>query len=121
MGFMVSLSLLLGKLCILALHYRFFGHIDRVRHQIYWTTALCTPLLAACVVFPVLSAPPPGKPWGVPNTHNQENTVVAMAIGVENLFVDLIILYIPVPSVISMNLSRKKKGGVLAIFLTGSM
>jgi hypothetical protein len=82
MVFMVSLSLLLVKLRILDLHFRFFGHIDRVRHQIYWTTALCTPLLAACVVFLVLAAPPPGKPWGVPNSHNQESKFVAMAIGV---------------------------------------
>ena len=37
------------------------------------------------------------------------------------MIIDLIILYIPIPSVIGMNLSRKKKGGVLVIFLTGLM
>ena len=44
-----------------------------------------------------------------------------MAIGIENTIVDLLILYIPIPTIMTLNLSRPKKNGVLVIFLTGSM
>jgi hypothetical protein len=44
-----------------------------------------------------------------------------MMIGIENILTDLLIFYIPIPIIMKMNLSPKKKGGVLAIFLTGLM
>jgi hypothetical protein len=121
MAFTVALSLLLGKLCLLTLLYRVFGHIDRVRHQIYWTGVLCFPLLASCAISPVLASPPLGKPWGTENPHNKEGSIVTVAIGATNIVVDLLIVYMPLPSIASLNLSRKRKVGVLAIFLTGSM
>ncbi|PSN62396.1 hypothetical protein BS50DRAFT_638042 [Corynespora cassiicola Philippines] len=120
-AFLIALSLFLGKMCLLTLYYRFFGHIDLVRHQLYWTGALCFPLLAACIIAPVLASPPLGKPWGTENPHNEEGSIVSMAIGIENTIVDLLILYIPIPTIMTLNLSRPKKNGVLVIFLTGSI
>ncbi|KAF2878466.1 hypothetical protein BDV95DRAFT_22667 [Massariosphaeria phaeospora] len=121
MGFLVIFSMLLGKLCLLTLYYRIFGHIDSVRRQLYLTGALCFPLLAVCIIQPVLASPPHGKPWGTPNPHNTEGSIVAMGTGVVNILVDLLILYIPIPPIVKLNLSRKKRAGVLAIFLTGSI
>ena len=118
---MLSLSLLLGKLCLLTVYHRFFAHIDHVRHQIYWTGALCFPLLVGCVILPILTSITQVKSE---RTHDSRFTAcssVSMAIGVGSIIIDLIILYIPIPSIIGMNLSRKKKGGVLVIFLTGLM
>jgi hypothetical protein len=115
------MCLLLGKLCLLLLYYRFFGHIKHVRYQIYTSTFLTLPILVFSIVFPILSAPPLGKPWGTPNPHNDSNRRSSLGLGVVNIVVDLMIFYIPIPVVARMNLKWKTKAGVLAIFLTGLM
>lgn len=118
---LMTISVFLGKLCFLAFYYRIFGHIRHVRYQIYAAMILASPLLAACIVFPILAAPPPGKPWGTENPKNGINAKLAVGTGVVNIVVDLFIAYIPIPPVAGMNLSRRKKTGILAIFFTGSI
>ncbi len=119
MAFVIVLSLLLGKLSILALSYRFFGHMDRIRPQTRFSIVLCFPLLVAMVVSPVLAAPPPRTRWGTLNPRTAEDVIVSIMIGVVNLLVDCIALYTPIPCILSMNLSLKNKMSVRAIFLTG--
>jgi hypothetical protein len=115
------ISLFLGKLCVLALYYRIFNHITHVRWEIYLSVVLALPLLVASIVMPINSAPAAGTSWGTPNPHNDDNTKVSLAVGIVNLLVDLFVLYIPIPIVLKMNLSLKRKIGVLAMFLTGLM
>lgn len=114
-------SLLIGKVSMLMMYYRIFGNIDRVRYQLYGTAFLCSPLLGGVFLFPILQAPPPGHPWGTPNGKMILNTRTSLAIGAVNFVVDACIFVIPIPVVTRMNLSRKKKAGVLAVFLTGMM
>lgn len=122
-GFLSSISLWTGKMCILALFYQFFGHADRVRYQIWVVFVMCLPLLSMAIFMPIQSAPAPGKPWGTTlNPKNSDSNVKAsLAVGVVNLLVDLMIFYIPIPVIVTLNLNRRKKVGVLAIFLTGLM
>jgi hypothetical protein len=120
-GILAYTSMFLGKLCLLFLYQRIFGHISKVRYQIYIAYFMTLPIFAGIIVLPVLSAPPPGKPWGTPNPRREDNGKFSLGTGVVNLLVDLFILYIPIPVIASMNLSRRKKTGVLVIFLTGLM
>lgn len=89
-----------------------FGHMTRVRMQIYVTLLLASPLLVASIMMPVRMVPP---------AYDVGTARLTLAIGINKVLVDLIIVYIPIPIVLGMKLSRKKKVGVLAIFLTGSM
>jgi hypothetical protein len=120
-GFLAMFALFLGKCCVLALYLRIFGHLTHMRYQIFGSVVLALPILAASIVMPINSAPADGKSWGVPNPRNEDNTKVSMAVGIVNLIVDLVVLYIPIPVVVRMNLSWKRKFGVLAMFLTGLM
>ena len=117
------LALFLGKLCLLALYWRLFGHIKHVRYQILLVVVFSLPLLSTVIIMPVQAGPPPGKPWGtIINSKNSEsNVLISLIIGVVNAVVDLFILYIPIPVVVKLNLNRRKKAGVLAIFMTGLM
>jgi hypothetical protein len=38
-----------------------------------------------------------------------------------SLVADLLILVMPIPVIVRLNMPRRKKGGVLALFLIGSM
>lgn len=108
---------------LLALYHRLFGHINRVRYQIWAAAILSLPLLAFTVVLPVYAAPPPGKPWGtVLNSRNgAANAKASMGVSVDSFVVDLLIFYIPIPVILKLNLNSRKKAGVLLMFMTGFM
>lgn len=116
-----NLALLTGKFCLLSMYYRIFGHIKKVRWQIYGAAALTLPILMAVIIQPVMIAPPPGKPFGCPNSNNENMVIVGLMGGIDNLLVDLVIAYIPLPVINRLNLSRNKKNGIIALFATGSM
>jgi hypothetical protein len=107
-----QIMLFFGKCCILTFYLRMFGHMTRIRMQMYATLLLASPLLVASIMMPL---------WVGPPAYNVGTARLTLAIGIIKLFVDLVIVYIPIPIVLGMNLSRKKKVGVLATFLTGSM
>lgn len=116
-----NLALLAGKFCLLSIYYRIFGHIKKVRWQIYGAGALTLPIFVSMIVQPVMIAPPPGKPFGCPNGDKESMVIVGLMGGIDNLLVDLVIAYIPLPVINQLNLSRNKKNGVIALFATGSM
>ena len=113
---LMAIPLYLGKCCLLAMYYTLFGHITRMRYQIFGTAILALPILASGVVLPILATALRQK-----TTSTAANVGITIAPGIVNLVVDLLILYIPIPTVAKMNLTRRRKWGVLAIFLTGMM
>jgi hypothetical protein len=119
--FFSNLALLVGKFCLLSMYYRIFGHIKKVRWQIYGAGALTLPIFISMIVQPVMIAPTPGEPFGCPNGNNENMAIVGLMGGIDNLLVDLVIAYIPLPVISHLNLSRNKKNGVIALFATGSM
>ncbi|KAH7406889.1 hypothetical protein DE146DRAFT_408178 [Phaeosphaeria sp. MPI-PUGE-AT-0046c] len=107
-----QVMLFFGKCCILTFYFRMFGHMARIRMQIYATLLLASPLLVASILMPL---------WVGPPAYNVGTARLTLAIGIIKLAVDLVIVYMPIPVVLGMNLSRRKKVGVLATFLTGSI
>jgi len=116
-----SSSLLLGKLCLLTMYYRIFGHNRVVRWQLIGTAILTLPLLACTIAQPVLIGPPAGKPWGTRNPHPGKAVIANLMVGIDNLVVDICIAYIPIPVIRGLNLSKNKKRGVMTLFATGIM
>lgn len=118
--------LFLGKCAILAFYLRIFGHVAYVRYQIYSAFVLAFAIIVTSILMPVwveavwrLGAASPAF-----HTANMKITITAnltIAIGIIKLVLNLVIVYIPIPVVMGMKLSRAKKVGVLATFLTGSM
>jgi hypothetical protein len=116
-----SSSLWLGKFCLLTMYYRLFGHIQKVRWQIYGAAVCTLPLFFAIIIQPVLVAPVAGKPWGTPNPLVEKAVIPGLMVGVDNLAVDLMIAYIPIPVISKLNLPQSKKNGIIILFATGLM
>jgi hypothetical protein len=119
--FFSNLALLAGNFCLLSMYYHLFGHIRKVRWQIYGAGLLTLPILVAMIVQPIMIAPPLGKPFGCPNGDKEKMVIVGLIGGIDNLLVDLVIAYIPLPVINQLNPSRNKKNGVIALFAAGSM
>ncbi|KAI9660715.1 MAG: hypothetical protein M1821_010067 [Bathelium mastoideum] len=117
--FFNSGSLWLGKMCMLTMYYRLFGHIRKTRWQLYGTGALTLPIFIAIILQPSLIAPPAGKPWGTPNPHVNNAVIPSLMVGIDNLLVDLLIAYIPIPILRRLNLTQSKKNGIIALFAMG--
>jgi uncharacterized BrkB/YihY/UPF0761 family membrane protein len=118
-GTLTLCSVFLGKLCLLFLYRRIFGHITKVRYQIYIALFMTLPIIAGVVAFLVIETPASGILQRTLKEHQIRK--LSLAIGVVNLLVDLLVLYIPIPVIVKMDLSRERKAGVLIIFLTGLM
>lgn len=108
--------LFFGKCAILAFYLRMFGHLQIVRYQIYGAFGFAFALIVASILLPVWVQ----AMWkaGASVLHTAKLTI---AIGIIKLVLDLVIVYIPIPVVVGMKLSRAKKVGVLATFLTGAV
>lgn len=113
------------KLSLFLLYFHFFGVSRRIRILIYvgigsifsvYTTAT---ILARYSCFP---SPRTGRSWSeafvspmcVAQTRNA--TYIVGAFGVVS---DFYILGLPIPSIIRLQLPRKEKIGVFALFMTG--
>jgi hypothetical protein len=122
--FMLSAAILLGKCCVLALYYRILGSSRTTRCQIYATLILYLPNVATGIALVVLFAPGPGEIWGsskLVDTTERRNEWMPLMSAVMSLVADLLILVMPIPVIVRLNMPRRKKGGVLALFLIGSM
>jgi hypothetical protein len=108
----------LGKCCILTWYYHVFGFVTRVRYQIYGAHFLALSLIVSSILMPIWIGP---KAWKGSVPKGSESSKLTIAVGVVKLVTDLVILYIPIPVVLNMKLSRRKKIGVLATFLTGTV
>jgi hypothetical protein len=113
-----QLMMFLGKCCVLTFYYHIFGHITRVRYQIYGAHLLALSLILSSILMPIWIGP---QAWKGSVPKGSQSSKLTIAVGVIKLVTDLVILYIPIPVVLKMKLSKRKKIGVLATFLTGSM
>ena len=78
--------------------------------------------LVNVIIAPYFCATEPGKPWG-PEVIMKcgRMSIWATIQGPMNVFIDLYILIIPIPVVMGLHLSTKKKTGLLSIFLTAAL
>ena len=65
--------------------------------------------------------PGPAQPWPGNGKHAMMVRLTSALVHVFSLVVDVLILLIPIPTVLGLKLSRRKKAGVLGIFLTGAL
>ena len=111
------------KASILVLYLRIFSPLWRVRLLIYLGIAII--LLTNAIIsilFAALLASRNGQPYIVQYNapqfvENAENLTLASAI--INFISDLYLLWLPMPLVWNLQLTRKRKLGIIAIFLTG--
>ena len=96
------------KLSLLLLYLRVFAPDKVTRHLIYFGMAIC---IVAYTILLFL------------NIFSNFNVVIAANkfLGVMNLFSDIYILCVPIAVVSKLQLSVRKKIGVMLIFMTGIM
>ena len=87
----------------------------------YGVGALTLPVFITIVLQPALVAPEPGKPWGTPNPLVDGSATVGLIIGIDNIIVDFLIAYIPIPLIKGLNISHRKKQAIIILFALGFM
>jgi hypothetical protein len=112
-----NFALFSGKCCVLALYHRIFG--ARLRYQIYSVAIMSLAIPVTGIVVLGICVPRPGKQRRTIEADAKTLRLATMITSVFSLTLDLLILAIPIPLILKLNLSRSKKTGVLAIFLTG--
>ncbi|KAI4130646.1 MAG: hypothetical protein LQ338_001623 [Usnochroma carphineum] len=117
-----SFAMLCSKISILLLLHRVFTPVKRFRYCVYvgmlWATAVSG---LSIIIAGALCAPRSGESFNslqvIQRCSHQGTWAVVQ--GSMNVALDFFILYIPIPMVWKLQLGRKKKWGVTAIFMTG--
>ena len=119
-----SLTILCAKLSFFLLYLRIFSCSTRVRWAIYLGVAIVTGFyLATSIAYGYACIPRRSETWfsaGI-SDRCQLAKEIGFAQGIFGLISDLYLYFLPVPVILGLNLARKKKIGVLAIFGTGLM
>jgi hypothetical protein len=112
-----NFALFSGKCCVLALYHRIFG--QRVQYQIYGVIIVSLPIPLMGIAVLAICVPRPGKPWRSFEADAKTLRLTTLLTSIFSLVVDVLILLISIPLVLKLNLSWRRRAGVLAIFLTG--
>lgn len=68
----------------------------------------------------ILCAPKVGHPWDLTTVAKcSRATIFGFVLGIANMALDTFLLVLPIPVILSLQLSVKKKIGVLAVFMVG--
>lgn len=119
------------KLSIFSLIFQAFRPLVYIRRLVY-TGIVATGLyqLGAAITFGVICGPKGGqgrisylagmasRECGDPAGTVQ---ILSVATGAVSLFCDLYLLVLPLPAIAKLNLPKRRKTGVMLIFLTGTM
>lgn len=115
-------AIILAKLAILFLYLRLFQIQQVARYAIYagvcWTFLTYAPNIFISAYF---CAPHPGEPWDMNvglrcgNKSALKWLVVSASM---SLFLDLYILALPIPIIRKLNMTGRKRFGILLIFFT---
>lgn len=101
------------------LYYRLFGSKNYMRYAIVFGISFSFLFyFGAMTATAILCAPKVGHPW-VEAKCTQVVAAVGLSIGIVNLALDIFLLILPIPVILSLQLSVKKKIGILAIFMVG--
>ena len=118
------MSLLFSKLSLFMLFLRVFLPNRKLKHMIYLGITVITLIfISVIVVATTLCAPRHGEYWDSPAVASRcgKEGVYAVIQGPFNILIDFYILYLPIPILYKLQLQKKKKIGIMAIFMTGSM
>lgn len=115
----------LVKLSLFVLYYHLFSANHRIRILIYaGVTCILAFYLASLISFGIACVPKRGGDW--PNAVVsarcfKETTNRAYTLGVFGVISDFYLYFLPIPVILRLQLPLKKKIGVCAIFMTGSL
>ena len=115
-------SIFFAKTSLLLLYLRIFGPNKSTRYAIY-----CGLVLAFCLYWvniPITAyycGPRPGKPWSIPEIglKCRKSIILGVTQGSLNVVLDIFIFVLPIPVVMGLQMSSRRRIAVLAVFLTG--
>lgn len=111
-----------SRLPIFLLYLRLFGRNVVFRSAVYFgVVAAFAVYLSAIPLLAYFCTPQPGGSWNALAVFAKCKELVVYAViqGSCNIALDLYIFMLPLPTIIGLHLTLKKKLGVLAIFGTG--
>lgn len=95
-----------------------------LRYTSYAGATFTVLFYTALIIFTLaLTAPDPKESWQQASQRPGHNAVLKATVGIAcvGLALDIFILLLPIAGVSRLQLSRKRKIGVMAVFLTGAM
>lgn len=114
----------LTKIAILLFYLRIFPQ-KQLRHTIYVTVALCVAYTIACVTASGLQCLPIHYAWDRWDGENNGKCInlnaLAWASAAINIVLDLIVIVLPMKEISTLSLSRRRKFGVMLMFLLGGL
>lgn len=103
------------------LYYRLFRNKKFIRYAIIFGIAFSVIFyFGNMTVAGILCAPRVGHPWDwTIIVKCSRETVFGVVLGIGNLALDVFLLILPMPVIFQLQLSTKKKIGILAVFMVG--
>ncbi|KAL2037841.1 hypothetical protein N7G274_009315 [Stereocaulon virgatum] len=117
-----AFALVCSKTSIFLLLFRLFSPTPRFRHLVYigiiWTAVVG---LASIIIAGALCAPRHGEFFSSLTVAERcsHESILAVTQGTLYMLLDFYMFYLPIPMVMKLQMGRKRKIGVLAIFMTG--
>lgn len=110
-----------AKLSLFMLYYRLFRPQKVIRYAIVLGIAFSFLLYSGITIGSgITCAPHVGHSWDLMSEAKcSRNTIVWVILGIANLVLDIFLLILPFPVILPLQLSVKKKIGVLAISMVG--
>lgn len=110
------------KLSLLILYYRVFGVNQCFRWALYVVISIWTLYSWADTLVVIFQCIPVHKTWSPTEPgHCLDLIKLGVASGYINILTDLMIIILPIPVVMSLQLSPKTQLAVIAIFATGTL
>ena len=111
-----------AKTSLLLLYLRIFGPKKSTRHAIHF--GLVFAFCLYWVNIPITAyycGPSAGKPWSIQEIGRKcmKSEILGLVQGPLNVLLDLFIFILPIPVVMGLQMSSRRRIAVLAVFLTG--
>ena len=114
-----------AKLSLFLLYYRLFARHQWIRHLVYLGIAAAAAMyIAGMIVYGYLCLPRHGQTWiqaGLSSRCHKQFIMIGYVRGPFNVISDLYLLFLPLPAVWELHLPLRRRLGISAIFLTGSL
>lgn len=118
-----SLAVLFAKLSLFLLYFQIFAISRKTRILIHvGIVSISIFYVGTAITSAVLCMPRPGKGWEEAiSAHkcSMSTTRISYLVSIFGVISDFYLLCLPIPVIWRMNMPRKKKVGVCAIFMTG--
>jgi hypothetical protein len=111
-----------AKMSLFILLLRIFGNLVWLRNLVYFGIVWNVLYSVACfIAFWVLCAPPSGQSWTL--YLNSPQCIRSVNLGFTqssiNILCDFYLFFIPIPAVLGLQVTTKKKLGIVLVFVTG--